>query len=151
MAAIRSPFRMALYVSFLLLPHFSITAQQNQQAADAPRGVVKSATRLVVVDVVATDSKGQPVLDLQSTDIIVSEDGRPQKIGDFSLQQPGVAPVETGVLPPNVVTNVPRFKATSLNVLLLDDIHGDFTSHAYPRDPLFQLLESNPPIPPTAG
>src|SRR5258708_20379207 len=148
MAAIRSPFRMALYVSFLLLPHFSITAQQNQQAADAPRGVVKSATRLVVVDVVATDSKGQPVLDLQSTDIIVSEDGRPQKIGDFSLQRPGVAPVETAVLPPNVVTNVPRFKATSLNMLLLTHTKSGFTRPAYSLYPPSHFLARNPPVTP---
>jgi VWFA-related protein len=150
MAAILSPFRMAFCVSLLLLLHFSATSQQNQSATDSPRGVVKSSTRLVVVDVVATDSKGRPVLGLKAEDFIVTEDGQPQRISDFSFQQPGVIPVETAVLPLNVVTNVPRFKATSLNVILLDAINGEFTSHAYAQDRLIKFLESNPTVQPTA-
>jgi VWFA-related protein len=150
MAVNRSPFRLAFCISFLLLLSVSATSQQDQPPADGTRGVVKSATRLVVVDVVATDSKGQPVLGLKAEDFIVSEDSRPQKISDFSLQQPGVIPVVTAALPPNVVTNVPRFKATSLNVLLLDAINGEFSSHAYAQDRLIKFLDSNPTVQPTA-
>jgi VWFA-related protein len=149
MAVIRSPFRLVFCISLLLLT-VSATSQQDQPVADSPRGVVKSATRLVVVDVVATDSKGQPVLGLKAEDFIVTEDGRPQIISDFGFQQPGVVPVETAALPPNVVTNVPRFKATSLNVILLDAINGEFTSHAYAQDRLIKFLESNPTVQPTA-
>jgi VWFA-related protein len=150
MAVNRSPFRLAFCISFLLLLSVSATSQQDQPPADGTRGVVKSATRLVVVDVVATDRKGQPVLGLKAEDFIVSEDGRPQKISDFSWQQPGVVPIATAALPPNVVTNVPRFKATSLNVLLLDAINGEFSSHAYAQDRLIKFLESNPTVQPTA-
>jgi len=57
----------------------------SQTTSDQPQDVLHSDqtlrtnTRLVVVDVVATDSKGQPVPDLKPGDFTLLEDGKPQK------------------------------------------------------------------------
>jgi VWFA-related protein len=112
--------------------------------------VVKANTRLVVVDVVATDSKGAPVTDLAAQDLTVLENGRPQKISEFSFQHPQAIASSEPHLPPNVFTNVPVSKTSSLNVILLDALNGEFASRAHALDELNKYLESGPVIQPTA-
>jgi VWFA-related protein len=121
----------------------------SQATADQPQEVLHSDqtlrtnTRLVVVDVVATDSKGQPVTDLKAADFTVLEDGKPQKINGFNFEHPGGAPQVVQInLPPSVVTNAPRFQSNSLNVILFDTVNGDFAEHAYARDQLLKFLNS---------
>jgi VWFA-related protein len=62
----------------------------------------------VVVDVVVTDKKGKPVTGLTRDDLIVKEDGVPQKILSFDAvalpEKP--APVPAPTPPPRVSTNV---------------------------------------------
>ncbi|HWZ42169.1 MAG TPA: VWA domain-containing protein [Candidatus Saccharimonadales bacterium] len=130
---------------------------QDPAAAAGPAGqtqpqtVVKSSTRLVAVDVVATDSKGAPVTDLKDTDFIVLEDGRQQRPGSFSFQRPGTASVQASAqLPQNVVTNAPRGNSTSLNIILLDRINGESRNRVYAQDRLVKYLESGNAIQPTA-
>ena len=46
--------------------------------------VVKISTNLVQVDAVVTDSKGQRVTDLRTDDVEILEDGKGQKISNFT-------------------------------------------------------------------
>src|SRR6266481_1086791 len=75
----------------------SQTASPNPPASAAPQQaapnyetatVLKAITRLVVVDVVATNGKGESITDLKSEDFTVLEDGAEQKVRAFSLQKP---------------------------------------------------------------
>ena len=118
-----------------------LAAQQPTEAYQSPE-TLKSNTRLVVVDVVATDSHGQPVTDLTRDDFTMLEQGQPQRVSHFSFQHPGAAPPPAAVhsLPPNVVTNAPKFSSTSLNVILFDSVNGDFNSQAYARDQLVKFF-----------
>lgn len=102
--------------------------------------VLRANTRLVVVDVVATDSKGQPVPDLQAGDFAVLEDGKPQKISGFSFQRAGSVTIAHDQLPANIVSNTPQFRSSSLNVILFDTVNGEFAEHAYARDELLKFL-----------
>lgn len=105
---------------------------------------LRTNTRLVVVDVVATDSKGQPVMDLKPADFTLLEDGKPQKISGFNFEHPGAAaaPAAQVQLPPSVVTNAPKFQSNSLNVILFDTVNGEFAEHAYARDQLLKFLNT---------
>ena len=105
---------------------------------------LRTNTRLVVVDVVATDSKGQPVTDLKPADFTLLEDGKPQKISGFNFEHPGAAPaaVVQAQLPASVVTNAPKFESNSLNVILFDTVNGEFAEHAYARDQLLKFLNA---------
>ncbi|MBZ5533397.1 MAG: VWA domain-containing protein [Acidobacteriia bacterium] len=132
-------------------------AQEPQKPAEQQAGVyqsletLKSTTRLVVVDVVAFDNKGQPALGLQADDFVVYEDGRPQKISSFGLQRGGAAPVAAPATPNGVFSNAPAYKeAHSLNIILLDALNAEFESYAYARDQLIKYLDSGPSIQPTA-
>ncbi|HEY4388154.1 MAG TPA: VWA domain-containing protein, partial [Ktedonobacteraceae bacterium] len=135
-----------LAFSLLVLCLLSLYSQTN--TPNQPQDVLHSDqtlrtnTRLVLVDVVATDSKGQPVPDLKASDLTLLEDGKPQKISGFNFEHSGATLTQTAQiqLPPSVVTNAPKFQSTSLNVILFDAGNGDFTEHVYARDQLLKFL-----------
>jgi VWFA-related protein len=112
--------------------------------------VLKAITRLVVVDVVATNKNGEPVTDLKPADFAVLEDGTPQEIRSFSFQKGGplavaAKPASHRVLPPNVVTNVPEYSSDgSLNVILLDSLNTLTLDQIGARDHALQVLERLP-------
>src|ERR1700757_5228561 len=98
-----------------------------QQPANGQKGevtyqsqtVLRATTRLVVLDVVALDEKGQPITDLQADDFTVLEDGKPQKISDFSFHQPGKGNPQPSQAAPGVISNFPQYSSNScLNVIL---------------------------------
>lgn len=117
--------------------------------------VLKSITRLVVVDVVATDRNGV-VTDLKGEDFTVLEDGKEQKVRVFNFQQPrplpaGSVPVALPKLPENVYSNAARYSASSaLNVLLLDALNTNLPHQAYVRDQMIRYLEKMPEGQPVA-
>jgi VWFA-related protein len=124
------------------LSPFSGRAWQDQSSHTPP--VIKTNTRLVIVDVVATDAKGQPVKDLEPKDFSVFESGKQQKISDFAFHHPEeMRTVAAQALPPHVVSNAPQFQAGSMNVILFDTVNGDFTEHAYAKDQLVKFLSSS--------
>jgi len=136
----------ALALSFLAL--YFPGAHSQTKDANQPQDVrqsdqtLRTNTRLVLVDVVATDSKGQPVPDLKASDLTVLEDGKPQKISGFNFERSdaSTARVAQIQLPPSVVTNAPKFQSTSLNVILFDAANGDFTEQVYAHDQLLKFL-----------
>ena len=134
--------RCVLCFSFLFLTVAVLFGQTQPDTYQSPE-TLKTNTRLVVVDVVATDSHGQPVTDLTRDDFTMLEQGQSQRVSHFSFQHPGAAPpAAVRSLPPNVVTNAPKFSSTSLNVILFDSVNGDFASQAYARDQLVKFFSS---------
>jgi VWFA-related protein len=141
-----------LALSFIACCFLEVYSQANnadqpvasqQSASDTTQSplTLRTNTRLVVVDVVATDSRGQVIGDLRADDLKLLEDGKVQKISNFTFHPPGkVEVVSSGPLPANVVTNAPAFQASSLNVMLLDTLNGDFGEQAYVKDQLLKYL-----------
>ena len=120
---------------------------ESQTASSQPQEVLhsgqtlRSNTRLVVVDVVATDSRGQAIGDLKPGDLTIFEDGKTQKVSNFTFHPPGKTDVTlNNHLPASVITNAPAFQASSLNVILLDTLNGDFAEQAYVKDQLLKYL-----------
>lgn len=68
----------------LLLP-FSLAAQEQPEQAqsEVPRLVETVDVRVINVDVVVTDRKGNAVTGLTRDDFIIYENGRPQKVSNF--------------------------------------------------------------------
>jgi VWFA-related protein len=110
--------------------------------------VLKTITRLVVVDVVVTDKNG-PVPGLERDNFTILEDGKPQQVRVFNFQQPRAgprpAPAEAPKLPENLYTNIPRYNVdSSLNVLLMDGLNTTLPHQAYVRDQMIKYLEKMP-------
>jgi len=134
-------------LAFFFASSFTSEAQSKTQeskisAGDSPQIVLKANTRLVVLNVVAVDRKGQPVADLEAQDFTVLEDGKGQKISSFSFQHPGAFPASPARVPlaPGVVSNAPPCTGCPLNVILLDVLNGDLTAFAHAKDAVVKLL-----------
>lgn len=117
--------------------------EPKPRATEPPQVVLKADTRLVVVNVVAVDHKGQPITDLEAQDFTVLEDGRAQKISSFSFQQPApaTASAPSAPLPPGVVSNNPPCRACVLNVLLFDSLNGELPAFAHAKDAALKYLD----------
>ena len=64
-------------------PGAAPAAAQDQQPPAQP--TFRAGINFVRVDVIVTDKKGKPVLDLKPEDFTVTEDGKPQAIESFKL------------------------------------------------------------------
>lgn len=128
----------------------SSTPQQQEAAVSPSNNVLRATTRLVVVDVVTVDSKGEPVPDLKADDFTLLEDGKPQKISGFSFQR-GTATQIAASANTGGFSNAPQYKnVSSLNVILLDAVNGNFAGRAYGRDQLLMFLDKGTLTQPTA-
>jgi VWFA-related protein len=76
------------------VPALLALAQEPRGAPDTRRPVFKSGVDLVHVTVTVTDSRGHFVRGLDRDDFLVTEDGRPQTIVQFSAER---APVSLGI------------------------------------------------------
>src|SRR5260370_5297170 len=82
---------------------------------------VKVNTRLVVLEVVATDKKGKPITDFKAGDFTLLEDGKEQKVSVLQLQPPTPNAKVPSPLPANVFTNAVQLQASGpRNVIVLD-------------------------------
>jgi VWFA-related protein len=127
--------------------------QENIQAsppAQQPVGgnlVLKSTVNRVVLDVVVTDSNGQPVRGLTAKDFSVAEDGRPQEILAFDVHSLEAASdfAKLPPLPANTFVNIPPAPERGpLYVLLLDLVNSENTDEPYARRELLKFISEKP-------
>src|SRR4029077_16024701 len=124
---------------------------QTQPTVYQSSTVLRATTRLAGVDVGAPDSKGEPVPDLKAEDFTVLEDGKPQKISEFTFQRGSAATLVASSRNAGGVSNAPQYKkVNSMNVILFDALNGDFAAHAYGRDELIKFLDKGNLTQPTA-
>ena len=135
-------FRLVLTSALTLNLAIGPTLLIAQQApADVPTLTIRANTRLVVVDVVVTDKKGQPVTGLKAEDFTVEENGKKQKVSVFV--PPGVANQSAGQAPPpGILSNHPEYLTPSgpLTVLILDAANSLFTQQAYARSQMLKYV-----------
>src|SRR5271165_5389794 len=110
----------------------------------AQQPAIKSEVRIVLVDVVVTQGKGETVGGLHKEDFQATEDGQPQKISFFEEHTGGrVSAVPLPPMPPDVYTNYPRVKLTdSVNVLLLDSLNTQAIDQTYVRPQVAKYLDA---------
>jgi len=110
---------------------------------------IKVKTELIQLRAVVTDRQGQLIDNLSKEDFLLLEDGRPQPIAFFSLERVrGAVPAQPDQeRAPSPATGKPgaRPPARSIPsrslVLLVDTLHGSFTSLANIRGVLRQFLD----------
>ncbi len=71
------------------------SAQQKAPAPESSGAVIRTETKLVLVDVVATDKKGNYVRDLTAKDFRVWEDNKEQTVKNFSFQADPASPLNS--------------------------------------------------------
>jgi VWFA-related protein len=132
-----------LSLTLNLLPGPALLSAQ-QAPSDVPNITIRANTRLVTVDVVVTDKKGQPITGLKPEDFTLEENGKKQKITVFTA--PGAANANTAgqaSAPPGVLSNHPEDvgpKAGVATVLLLDATNSPFKDQAYARSQMLKYV-----------
>jgi VWFA-related protein len=119
----------------------STTLHAQEPTANVPTVTIRTHTRLVVVDAVVTDKKGQPVTGLKAEDFVLEENGKKQRIAFFT--PPGAPRTGARPLPPGVLSNRPEFlkPAGIPTVLLLDGANSGFKDQAYGRWQMLKYVE----------
>jgi len=141
----RFPLALVL-ISVLVLTSLAQTpAPQSQQDEE----VVRITTKLVQVDAVVTDKNGKLVRDLKPEEVQIFEDGRPQKITNFSFYlAEREAPAEparplpvdkTAVAAPPVRLRPDQVRRTI--ALVVDDLGLSFESTHYVRRALKKFVD----------
>ena len=124
------------------------TRAQSQGAKDSsvPTATLKTKVRLVVVDVVVTNNKGEPTPGLKKDDFEILEDGKSQAISVFEEHR-GVAPTNFKLppMPPNVYTNFPVTQsADAINIILLDALNTPASDQSYVHSQMLKYLQTIP-------
>ena len=136
---ILAPLLIFIFASFLAAQ----TPSPTPPAADDD--VVKISTNLIQLDVTVTDSKGNPVIGLKPEDFEVYENGKKQKITNFSFVSGAGQKIETPANPNDKVP-VPAVELRAGQVrrtiaLVVDDLSLSFTSTAYVRRALKKFVD----------
>lgn len=130
--------------------------QQKNDTADSLQNtrVLKVEVRVVLLDVVVTNKKGEPVSGLKKEQFQIIEDGVPQTLASFEEHhdapqsaKASVTGSESGApLPPGVYTSAQTVKPSdSLNVLLLDWLNTQPADQSYVRSEVIKYLRTVPP------
>jgi VWFA-related protein len=123
----------------------------STQSTEAPPQsggpAIRSASNLVVVDVVVSDD-GKPVKGLERRAFHIFEDGREQSIKIFEQHNSTDASQVHSLpsLPANTYSNFPEIAVTTAaNVLLLDALNTPMKDQMYVRKEMTEYLKNIPP------
>lgn len=148
--ALGAPFVVLLCVfvsAFAQQPSATSTPSANEPSKE---DILRVTTNLVQVDAVVLDKHGKQVTDLQPRDFIISEDGRPQDITNFSYISTGaVRPAEprTAKRPTDKTLReaptdvVPKDARPRIVALVVDDLSLSFESMYYARQALKKFVD----------
>jgi len=137
-----------LVLTSLVLP--SLAQQPATQPQTQDDEVVRITTNLVQVDAVITDKNGKLVTDLKPEELQISEDGRPQKITNFSFFlaetiPPSLPVARSGAVDKNAVPAPPvRLRPDQVRrtiALVVDDLGLSFESTHYVRRALKKFVD----------
>ena len=117
-------------------------------AAQAPASgdvVLHSTTRLVQMNVIVQDKKGEPVADLKKEDFQIFDRGKPQQLTLFSVESNAALPTAPKKLAPNVFTNTLSQHSgapASVTVILLDALNTKFEDQVYAKQQIVKFLRT---------
>jgi VWFA-related protein len=136
----------SLVAIVLLATGFHVGNAQNQAT---PANTLTVNTRLVVLDVVVTDPKGEPVDGLSAKDFQVYEDGKLQRL--VSVEPPAAhtlpdASHATGAATVFDPAKPASFGQSPVNILVLDEANTRFADSSFARRSLREYLTKQPPV-----
>lgn len=138
----------AVILTAVIVLGLGVTVGQ-QTPTEIPSITIRANTRLVVVDVVVTDKKGEPVSGLKADDFTVEENGKKQKIALFVPPLENQTPAQS--IPAGLITNRPEYlkPAGVPTVLVLDAANSHFIDQAYGRNQMLKYVvqQSSPGSP----
>ncbi len=119
-------------------------AQQKASEPKLPATALRVETRLVLVDVVVTDKKGNAISGLTRQDFALKEEGEAQEISVFEWSAAAAPPSAPPPLPPHVYTNRPEYHPPrgALTIVLLDALNTARKDQVLMREEALHYLGS---------
>src|SRR5580692_1655632 len=148
----------AMFIADRAAPQSAPSSPPAQQPGSSQSGyVLKVTTRLVTLDVTATDPHGDPVRDLKPEDLQIFEEHKAQqKIEHFEyfekMAGTGAPGNSTNRNPPNLYSNQLPLDQLRIppTVLLIDSLNTQTANQQQGRAHMIQLLRTLPPETPIA-
>jgi VWFA-related protein len=146
----------SLLGSLLVAQNPANSSNQASDPTDSSGIVFRSSSRVVLIDVVVTDHKGDPVKGLKASDFTLQEDGKQQKLSAFAAHLP--SPVSDHLpakvtLPAHQYSNftaVQQESDRSITVVMFDTLNTTGQDQTYARKQMIQFLRDLPPGRPVA-
>ena len=141
----------------ILLPALSIQAQDSadKPALDASPAsqngtgqaeTLKVTTRIVVLDIVVTDKKGNLIRrDLTRDDFTILEDKQPQTIRSFEPPTEHQMPASDSAIV-NSAADLKKIGDAPVTVLVLDELNSRFEDMSFSRQMMVKYLQSQPAV-----
>ncbi len=123
--------------------------QAAQPAQENHTSTITVNARIVVLDVVVTDKKGNLVQrELDKDDFTVYEDKQPQKI--LSFEPPSShrlpPPAVSGAAVVNSAADLKKIGDAPVTILVLDELNSKFEDMSFSRQMMIKYLQSQPPV-----
>ena len=126
------------------MPQTSSTSGQgtSQEQRPGPPGTIRVQVRLVPVDVTVADSRDRPVTDLKQEDFQLFENGRPQEIRHFLLQNYSTTASGAGQATGSNVSSVPGVTPNTARTFLVLMGRGRFQTPFKSVDALIRFIQN---------
>lgn len=132
----------------VLLPATPAFGRKHAPPSKPPQGVLRVTTQLVQVNVIVKDRHGKLVPGLTRDAFKVLDDGKPQKISIFRVEETGPPAAPTAQLPPDTFSNIPERESgavAAVTVILLDGLNTPWVNQASARMQVIQFLRQLQP------
>jgi VWFA-related protein len=142
------PFRPSIWIALpalLALPSRSVPQTTPDQVA------IQAGTHVVLVNVVAKDAHGKPVVDLSRDDFVLRDNGQEQKIALFALEQSSETATAASNSPARLTfTNRPGPNIAAVTVFLFDELNTQLADQEAAKKDFLRYLRGLPPSSRTA-
>ncbi|MGA7860180.1 MAG: VWA domain-containing protein [Terracidiphilus sp.] len=130
-------------------PSSSLSKQERiVGSAGQQNFVIRQTVRRVLVDIVVTDKAGQPVRGLKMSDFSVDEDGKPQRLLSFDVEdsdKPAFVSPKLPPLPANTFIDLPSTPEKGpLYILLYDMVNTEQEDQMTGHKQLLNFIDSKP-------
>lgn len=127
----------------VLLSAFPVCSQTFTPDSTGQQPTFRANVRRVLVDVVVTNAKDEPVTGLPKEQFQIFEDGQPQALTSFEEHAglPDMSALQAK-LPPNTFSNLPLAKTgDAANVLLLDALNTQMSDQSYVHAQMIKYIK----------
>lgn len=142
--SLSTSFRVSAFLVFLLTFVAGPVRGQQQETPSQPY-VFRTTTRIVLLDVVVTDKKGNVVTNLKQSDFSVYDNGSSQRIRSFEAPSSHVMPKGTGMVVRSTA-DLAKIGSAPVTILVLDELNNSFENMAYARNRLEKYLNAQPEV-----
>jgi VWFA-related protein len=136
--------RFSSMFGLVLLAASPVIFAQNPSAEQTT--TIHVTSRLIVLDVVVTDSKGHVVTGLDKSQFTVTEDKVPQTIKNFDPPSTHTMPAGADHAVVNGTADLPKIGNAPVNILVIDQLNSQFEHAAYARQQMEAYLKRQPEI-----